>query len=114
MPADDLRVPRKQPQKKTRADRNRDKRRRDAESRLKAKDKLKKQRRDLAGLPQLQAALQAEEAVQAARAARRAADKEEARKNGPPRLGKHKFEPSPMQASSYYQDPSKFFDSLQM
>lgn len=85
------------PGKKTRTDRNRDKRRKQAETALKAKASLKKQRRDLQSLKQLQHAIVEQEAEKQALAARKAADKAEAAKTKPPRLGRHKFEPQPMQ-----------------
>lgn len=87
------------PEKKTRTQRNREKRRREAEAAVGAKKSLKKQRRDLDCLKLLQRDIEQDETERTARAARRAADREEAARQGPPRLGRHKFEPAPLQVA---------------
>ena len=89
---------RQQPEKKTRTDRNRAKRRRDAEAAVKAKRSLKKQRQELDSLKAIQQRLGEEEAQAAARSARKAADKQDAATR-PPRLGRTKFEPAPIQVN---------------
>jgi len=91
-------VPGRRPQeKKTQADRNREKRRRDAEEELAARRSLKKQRRELDSVKQYHVEIARQEALQAANATRRAVTKREKELTEPPRLGKHKFQPANVQ-----------------
>lgn len=91
-------VPARRPQeKKTQADRNREKRRRDAEDDLAAKRKLKKQRRELDSVKQYHEEISRQETLQAAHAARRAITKREKSLTEPPKLGKHRFQPANVQ-----------------
>lgn len=85
------------PEKKTRTDRNRDKRRRDAEEEYSAKQELKKQRRDLDRLSDFNAEIAQQEILQKARAIRKAVTKAEKALSEPPKLGKQKFQPANIQ-----------------
>ena len=95
------------PEKKTQTARNREKRRREAEEAAEAKRSLKQQRRELDGVKELQSEIAAQEAADAARAARKAVNLAEKALSRPPRLGKHKFKPASIQVSGVV----KFHDS---
>ncbi|KAI7842991.1 hypothetical protein COHA_003396 [Chlorella ohadii] len=88
---------RQEAEKKTRKDRNREKRRREAEDALQEQRKLKAQRRELQSLAQIQAELEEEEAEKEAARLRRKLDQEERLAAEPPRLSKHRFQPMPLQ-----------------
>ena len=81
--------------KKTTAERNREARRRAQEAEAAARAALKKRRRELEALDAVEAALAEEEAARAARRARRDVIAAERAATLPPRLGKHKFVPTP-------------------
>lgn len=84
-------------EKKTQTDRNRIKRRRDAEGEQTAKQKLKKQRRDLENLTEFNQEIVQQELLQQAKAIRKAVTKAEKALIEPPKLGKHKFQPANIQ-----------------
>ena len=86
-------------EKKTQTDRNREKRRRGAEEEHTVKQKLKKQRRDLDSLKDFTAQIAEQEALQKARAIRKAVTKAEKALSEPPKLGKHKFQPASVQVA---------------
>lgn len=83
--------------RKTKQDRNRQARAKAARDEVERRRKEKKQRNELAALPEL--ATQVEETLegQEARRVRRHADLAEKKASEPPRLGRHKFEPMPLQ-----------------
>jgi len=87
-------------EKKTQADRNREKRRRDAEDEQAAKQRLKKQRRELDSVKQYHTEIAWEEALQAANATRKAITKREKALIEPAKLGKHKFQPANVQVTA--------------
>ena len=64
-----------------------------------ARTALKAQRRDLQSLEALSAEADAEAAAAKARAQRRAADRAEREQSEPQRLGKHRFQPAPVQVA---------------
>jgi nucleolar protein 53 len=92
---------RKGQEKKTQTDRNREKRRRDAEDEQAAKQRLKKQRRELDSVKQYHTEIAREEALQAANATRKAITKREKALTEPPKLGKHKFQPANVQVRNF-------------
>lgn len=86
-------------EKKTQTDRNRNKRRREAEEEQTAKQRLKKQRRDLDKLSEFNEDISRQEILQQAKALRKAVTKAEKALIEPPKLGKHKFQPANIQAN---------------
>ena len=91
-------------EKKTQTDRNRDKRRRDAEEEQNAKQRLKKQRRDLDMLSDFNQEITHQEVLQQAKALRKAVTKAEKALIEPPKLGKHKFQPANIQVPLKHSD----------
>ena len=89
------------PKKKTQKDRNKEKRRRGAEVEITAKQQLKKQRRDLEKVSDFQHEISHQEALQRARAIRKAITKSEKALSEPPKLGKHRFRPANIQVISH-------------
>mmetsp|Transcript_14530 Transcript_14530/g.31614 ORF Transcript_14530/g.31614 Transcript_14530/m.31614 type:complete len:445 (-) Transcript_14530:345-1679(-) len=83
--------------KKTKKDRNKERRRQLQEQEQEERQQLKKQRRDLEHLDQLQEDLQGEVAEKGMRQQRRKVVQAEKAATQPPRLGKHKFEPPSVQ-----------------
>lgn len=83
--------------KKTIKDRNREARSKALQKELDAKRQEKKQRRDLANLRQIEEEVNEYEVELKDRLERRRADMEELINSQPPRLGKHKFKPMPVQ-----------------
>eukprot|EP00798_Chlamydomonas_sp_ICE-L_P014598 gene14598-20647_t len=83
--------------KKTTKDRNKEKRRYDADRELEERRRAKKQRRDIEQLRTLKEELEAEAADKDQRLQRRNLVRSERENTLPPRLGKHKFEPHSVQ-----------------
>ena len=81
--------------KMTKAQRNKQLRRKEQEAEEEANRLAKRQRRDLSNLKQLDATLKAQEAAAADKLERRRVAREERRAQAPTRLGKHLFEPEP-------------------
>ena len=92
-----LRMQPRKKQKKTQKDRSKELRRKAEEQELQRRRKEKKQRRDLSELKQINAGVEETLAEREARRTRRQADEEEKAASAPPRLGRHKFEPLPVQ-----------------
>jgi nucleolar protein 53 len=84
-------------ERKNRTDRARNRRRREAETALAKEREEKKVRRELAELGAVNRQVEAGLKEQEARTARRRADLEDKLANEPPRLGRQKFEPMPLQ-----------------
>lgn len=89
----------KETRKKTQTDRNRGKRRRDAEEEHGARLQLKKQRRDLDRLSDFAKEIAHEDVLHKARAIRKAVTKAEKALTEPPKLGKQKFQPANIQVT---------------
>ena len=87
----------RQGKKKTIRDRNRQARNKALQKELEAKRQEKKQRRDLANLKQITEEVREYEEGLNDRLERRRADMEELMDSQPPRLGKHRFKPMPVQ-----------------
>lgn len=81
--------------KMTKAQRNKQLRKREQEAEEEANRLAKRQRRDLSNLKQLNAGLKAREAEEADKQARRKVARDERRLEAPGRLGKHLFQPEP-------------------
>ncbi|CAG9462492.1 unnamed protein product [Pedinophyceae sp. YPF-701] len=90
-------APQKRPEKKTRAQRNKERRVAEEAARLAARRALKKQRREIDGLGRTRRELEEEEADREVLRARREAMLAERALQEPPRLGRHKFEPAPVE-----------------
>jgi nucleolar protein 53 len=82
---------RREARKKTRADRNREKRARAADRELEERRALKRQRAELQSLKAVRAALEEEEQARELRRARRAQVRAEREAAEPPKLGRHRF-----------------------
>jgi nucleolar protein 53 len=82
---------------KTQQDRNRRQRRRAAEEVEEARRRAKRQRRQLSELPAIEADVAATLEAREARAERRRADAADRAAAAPPRLGRHLYEPLPLQ-----------------
>ncbi|KIZ05948.1 hypothetical protein MNEG_2008 [Monoraphidium neglectum] len=93
--SEDEGAPRGGQTKKTRADRNREARRRAQEAEAAARSALKRQRRELDNVGSLQAQLQEEEEERAARLLRRQTVAAEKAASRPPRLGKLRYVDAP-------------------
>ena len=87
----------RQGKKKTIRDRNKQARNKALQKELEAKRQEKKQRRDLANLKQISEEVREYEEDLNDRLERRRADMEELMDSQPPRLGKHRFKPMPVQ-----------------
>ena len=81
--------------KMTKAERNKQLRKREQEAQEAANRLAKRQRRDLSNLKQLKAELEAEEAAAADKRARRRVARDERKLEAPGRLGKHLYQPEP-------------------
>lgn len=83
--------------KKTLKDRNRQAKHRLMEEEMEKKQREKRQRKDLENLKKIEEDVEQILTAREERLKRRNADKEELAKSQPPRLGKHRFEPLPIQ-----------------
>ena len=86
-----------QPKRKTIKDRNRQSRHKQVEEEVERKRMEKRQRRDLENLNQINSEVEQVLSDRELRAMRRHADLEELKKEQPPRIGKHKYDPLPIQ-----------------
>jgi len=83
--------------KKNKTDRNREVRNREIEKGIETRRRVKQQRRDLSNLKLVQCQVEDILAAREERRRRRAADRAEKAISQPPKLGKHTFEPLPVQ-----------------